>query len=145
MTPERFLNLIEIYGAEPNHWPREDRAEAETLARSGDATVAEALKRARELDGQLSDFFVQAADEDLVRRILASAPMPPWWRVSRRRRLWLSGAVLAGAGMSGIAAGAIGLSLLTPMAVVGTSLAGDGNESSVDTVFGEVRVNWGER
>ena len=146
MTPERFIDLIETYGAEPAHWPREWRVEAEALVQRGDPAIAEALKGALALDAELARYSVSPADTELVRRIVASGPSSRWWhRIGRRHRLWLSGAVLAGAGMSGVAAGAIGISLVAPLSSVAPSGIGSGEESGVDTAFGEVGVNWSER
>ena len=146
MTPERFVHLIETYGAEPARWPREWRGEAQALVRSGDPAIVQALKDALALDVELSRYLIDPADTGTVRRIVASAPSSPWWRRSSRGvRLWLSGALLAGAGMGGVAAGAIGISLIAPLPGVDASVPGGGEEPGVDTAFGEVGVNWSEK
>jgi hypothetical protein len=146
MTHQQLVDLLETYGADPDHWPRESRVEAEALVQHGDPAIAGALRQALALDVELSRYSVGPADAELARRIVASGPSSPWWqRIGRRHRLWISGAVLAGAGMGGVAAGAIGISLVAPLPGVATSVIGGGEESGVDTAFGEVGMNWSEQ
>ena len=102
MTPERFRRLTESYGAMPEHWPATERAEAKALLAQRDPAVLAALAEARSLDLVLSKHNVAAPESDLVRRILASAPLasprqkPAW----KRPQWWLSGAGLVGVGVA---------------------------------------------
>jgi hypothetical protein len=98
MTPERFRQLTEAYGALPDHWPQEERAAAQALLAQHDPQALAAIEEALQLDEYLESFAVPAPDTHLIRRIIASAPASTaprrassfWaWRASRRAR-WRS-------------------------------------------------------
>jgi hypothetical protein len=113
MTPERFRRLTEAYGASPERWPDAERDAARALLASGDPGVLAAFADAQALDSLLDGQTVAAPGDALVRRIIASAPVRslPFWR---RPRVWFSGVGFVGAGVAGVAAGALIVSLLTP-------------------------------
>ncbi|MGI4813265.1 MAG: hypothetical protein ACRYG5_05800 [Janthinobacterium lividum] len=131
MTPERFRQLIDAYGATPARWPAAERSDAEALLARGDTEALAALADARALDSYLSAHVVPDTERDLVRQILDAAPS----RAPRRRaaawkrpRWWLSGAGFVGVGAAGIAAGVMAISLTAP-------LAGSGHTVAPSTVF----------
>ncbi|MDF3835735.1 hypothetical protein P3W85_22700 [Cupriavidus basilensis] len=106
MTPERFRALIDIYGADPAHWPAGERSQGQAMAPLPEHRGA--LDAAAALDRLLAAHRVAAPDAALLRRIAASAPLAraprvPWW--------W-SGLGLAGAGLAGTVAGVLLMSAL---------------------------------
>ena len=74
MTPERFRRLTEAYGAMPEHWPAAERAEAKALLAQRDPAYWPRWPTAAR-STVLSRHSVAAPEPDLVRRILASAPV----------------------------------------------------------------------
>lgn len=107
MTPERLHALVDAYGVDAARWPAAERAAAQALA--AEAGAHNVLQAAAQLDDWLAGHRVAAAQADLQARILAAAPPP---RGSRRPwQAWLPSIGLAGAGMAGIAAGVLTVSL----------------------------------
>ena len=96
MTPERFRQLTEAYGALPDHWPQEERAAAQALLAQHDPQALAAIEEALQLDEYLESFAVPAPDTHLIRQIIASAPASTAPRRAssfwRQPRLWFSGA-----------------------------------------------------
>src|SRR5471032_2767839 len=83
MTPERFHQLADAYGAELRRWPSAERTGAQALLDSGNAQALATLHQARLLDRLLDSHQVPAASPALVRSIVASAtltPAPSFWR-----------------------------------------------------------------
>jgi hypothetical protein len=112
MTPERFKELTEAYGADPKRWPEAERAEAAAFMDAGGADAREAYAEAAALDRLLSRHRVAAATPGLAERIAASAPRVPVWR--QAHLLW-QGAGLAGVGLAGALAGALAVAMLPPL------------------------------
>jgi hypothetical protein len=140
MTPERFRQLIEAYGAAPRQWPEAERREAEAFLASGDPAV---LSDARELDLFLAAHEVAPAEPDLVRRIVMSAPHR---RASRR--WWLSGVGLVGAGAAGVAAGVLALTLTAPLSPPPAHADGSSvfDQTDAGTAFGSgPHSDWSEQ
>ncbi|MFJ3486091.1 hypothetical protein ACIPL1_22235 [Pseudomonas sp. NPDC090202] len=116
MTPERFVHLAEAYGADLRRWPAAERSGAQTLIARGDACVLDALHQARWLDSRLDSHQALLADPLLKTRIATSAlaePRPSWWS---RHAEWWSRLGFLGAGLAGIAAGMLVMSLQLPLA-----------------------------
>lgn len=86
MTPERFKQIVDAYGADPNNWPQDEREAAKASA---------------------------AADPDRCRGIIASAP-PGHRRLTFGRRLVWPGLGLAGVGLAGALTGALMVAVLLP-------------------------------
>jgi hypothetical protein len=102
MDRQRFLTIVEAYGAEPRRWPASERDAALALA-SADAEAAAALAEAQALEAVLDANVPPQPSAATRRRILEAAP--------RRRRSaldlgwWISGAGLAAAGVAGVVFG----------------------------------------
>ncbi|WP_417487768.1 hypothetical protein [Maricaulis sp.] len=82
MTEERFLQILEAYGADPAHWPADEREEAQRFARLSREQVAAAVSNEMVLDDLLDRLIEPVADTSLLeRRVLARMPrpsMPDW-------------------------------------------------------------------
>ena len=147
MTPERFRRLTEAYGAMPEHWPAAERAEAKALLAQRDPVVLAALADARSLDLVLSGHSVAATDSDLVRRILACAPLAParqepaW----KRPHWWLSGAGLVGVGVAGIAAGVLAISLTGSIYITPANPPSLFDQTGESTVFSSATADWSDQ
>ncbi|WP_158938099.1 hypothetical protein [Burkholderia sp. S171] len=147
MTPERFRRLTEAYGAMPEHWPAAERAEAKALLDQRDPAVLAALADARSLDLVLSRHSVAAPESDLVRRVLASAPMAPprpepaW----KRPNWWLSGAGLVGVGVAGIAAGVLAISLTGSFYNTSANPPSLFDQTGESTVFSSATADWSDQ
>ena len=153
MTPERFRQLTEAYGALPDHWPQEERAAAQALLAQHDPQALAAIEEALQLDEYLESFAVPAPDTHLIRRIIASAPAAAAPRRAssfwRQPRLWFSGAGLIGAGVAGIAAGAMAISLTGSPAGTATNTNANAlgmiDQSYGGTVFSSTPPDWSDQ
>ena len=147
MTPERFRRLTEAYGAMPEHWPAAERAEAQALLAQRDPAALAALADARSLDLVLSRHVVAAPESDLVRRVLASAPLaqprqePAW----KRPHWWLSGAGLVGVGVAGIAAGVLAISLTGSFYNTPANPPSLFDQTGESTVFSSATADWSDQ
>ncbi|WP_419736505.1 hypothetical protein [Pseudomonas sp. COR18] len=115
MTPERFAQLAEAYGADLRRWPATERAGAEVLLEQRDSSALAALDQARLLDNLLDSHQLPAPDPALIRRIRLLAGQnraPSFWQ---RYAGWLSPAGVVGVGVAGIAAGILVASLSLPL------------------------------
>ncbi|WP_246792950.1 hypothetical protein [Burkholderia perseverans] len=108
MTPERFRNIVEAYGADSRRWPDAERDAARAWAGAHPEAAGPLLAEAADLDGWLGAHHVAPAGHALVEHIVATAPAArrPW----TRGRLWWSGAAMAGVGALGVLAGALAMS-----------------------------------
>ncbi len=135
MTPQRFRTLIDAYGADPARWPEAERALAQALLDRADDETRAAWAAQRQLDAALSMLDAEAPDAALTRRIIACAPAPtrPPRRAWPPPRWWMAGGEFIGAGIAGLAAGALATALTAQPAGGdnGASLEADG----VGTVF----------
>jgi hypothetical protein len=113
MTPERFAELIETYGAEPRRWPEALRDTATAWMEAHPEETANALHAARRLDGVLDRYLVPGPDAKLTAAIIEAAP--PLRAAARRLRLWRQGAGFAALGFAGALAGALAIAVLMPM------------------------------
>ncbi|AKJ68008.1 hypothetical protein PATSB16_18970 [Pandoraea thiooxydans] len=104
MTPERFQTLVETYGADERHWPRDERVDAQRWAARHRAAADEMLAAAASLDDLLAAHRVAPPDSALMRRIVAGAPKR---MLIERAQIWWSSAIFAGAGVAGALAGAL--------------------------------------
>ena len=109
MTPERFRQIVEAYGAVPQRWPTRERASAEAFV-SKSAQARDVLAREADLDRLLDAYRVAPPDSALTGAIIASVPS------SRRssRTYLLKGLGIIGAGLAGVIAGAFLTMLYTP-------------------------------
>ncbi|MBK5417341.1 hypothetical protein [Pseudomonas sp. TH31] len=135
MTPERFTHLADAYGADLQRWPASERAGAQALLAEGTPELLEALSQARWLDGLLDSHRVAAPTPELIRRIVASAPAaapPSFWG---RHPGWLSRIGFVGAGLAGIAAGMLVVSLGLPLSSSSEALPSIFEQSDADIVM----------
>lgn len=115
MTPHRFAQIVDAYGANPRRWPDGERAAACAFVDAHPAAARARLEQAAALDAYLSADVVAPPSRSLQRRIAASANATggrPSARAGRGLRWWLPGAALAGAGLAGLVAGALAMSSL---------------------------------
>jgi len=134
MTPERFTHLADAYGADLQRWPATERAGAQALLAEGNPELVEALNEARWLDGLLDSHKVLAPTPELIRRIVAAAPVaaPSFWG---RHPGWLSRLGFVGAGLAGIAAGMLVVSLSLPLPSASETLPSIFEQSDADIVL----------
>lgn len=109
MTPERFRQIVEAYGAVSQRWPRGERAAAEAFAGQS-AQARDMLAREADLDRLLDAYRVAPPDSALTGAIIASVPSS---RGSSRTYL-LKGLGIVGAGLAGAIAGAFLMMIYTP-------------------------------
>ena len=76
MTPDRVLELIEMYGAETGAWPEAERGAATACLSATPDLFAVALEEARALDQMLLKEQLPEPGPALSEAILASAPKP---------------------------------------------------------------------
>jgi len=144
MNPERFLALLDAYGADMRRWPDAERAAARALAAQGSPELRQRMSEAALLDGWLDKHTVAAPDDALMRRVAAGAAAAgpasatsggAGWRL---RWLW-PGAGLAGIGLAGTLAGAF---------VVSVALRGanppDADWPDRSTAFSGLSADWSE-
>jgi hypothetical protein len=138
MTPERFQQIVEAYGAEPRRWPQQDRAAAQAWAQSHRAEADALLAQAAGVDAWLAADQVEPPDALLMKRVLDSAPVRQ--PTAPRRRLWWSGAAVAGVGLLGGVAGAFAVSFFV--------LTGTGQQahewSYLTSSFGGSSADWSD-
>lgn len=134
MTPERFHHLADAYGADLRRWPAAERASAQALLAEGNVEALDALNQARWLDGLLDSHRVAAPTPEFFRRIVASAPLaaPSFWG---RHPGWLSRIGFVGAGLAGIAAGMLVVSLSLPLPSASEALPSIFEQSDADIVM----------
>jgi anti-sigma factor RsiW len=133
VTPERFRELTEIYGAEPQRWPAAEREAALAYMRDQAADADAVLADAATLDGMLSSYTVVHPDAVLRERVIASAPKTRNWSWRPAGLLWRS-AGLAGLGLAGALAGALVIGVVMPL-----DRPGDDDDSAyVVTAFDEL-------
>lgn len=121
MTPDRFADLAQAWGARIARWPAAERDAAEQLLRRTPMLQA-VLDRESALDHALDAHWVPAPDRALAAAVEASAPRP---NPARVRRPWLAwwpsagwfGAGVAGLSLAGVAAGAVAGALLVSAAL----------------------------
>jgi hypothetical protein len=137
MTPERFRQIVEAYGADSRRWPLQERAAAQAWAQSHRTQAGLALDEAAGIDAWLAADKVDPPGASLQQRIVDRAPLRPADR-SGRRRLWWSGAAVAGVGLLGGVAGAFAVSFF-----VMTENAPPLHESSyLTSSFGGTSADW---
>lgn len=107
MTPERFHQIVEAYGADPRRWPSQERSAAQAWAQLHRAQADALLAGAADLDAWLAADKVDPPGLALQQRVIGAAPVRP---PATRRRLWWSGAAVAGVGLLGGVAGAFAVS-----------------------------------
>jgi hypothetical protein len=112
MTPERFAELVEIYGAEPRRWPQGHRLAAIAFTEDHPGETANILDAARRLDKALDRYAVPGPSAKLSRTIMESAPSIR--AAARRVRLWKQGASFAAVGLAGALIGALAIAVLVP-------------------------------
>jgi hypothetical protein len=141
MTPERFQQIVEAYGAEPRRWPQPERAAAQAWARAHRAEADALLTQAAGVDAWLAADKVEPPGAALLERVLDGAPVRQ--PVAPRRRLWWSGAAVAGVGLLGGVAGAFAVSFFVR---AGTSAQSpQAHESSyLTSSFGGSSADWSD-
>jgi hypothetical protein len=145
MTPERFHTLVAAYGADPRRWPSHEREDALAWARRHRTEAETVLEEALELDAWLAHDKIAPPTRALFERVVASAPSPARApvRSSRRRQFWWSGAAFAGAGIAGVLAGA----LIMSMVLIGSappSSSSSYESTYLGTGFGGSATDWSD-
>jgi hypothetical protein len=82
MTHDRFMQILEAYGADPQRWPADERDAASSFAKLHPELITSALKLEHELDTLLGAADVEPGDL-LQARIMRHFPVPAasWsWR-----------------------------------------------------------------
>lgn len=126
MTAERFLALVEAWGANPRRWPAAERADAEAFAAAHPAQARAALAEADAIDALLQASPTPAPSMALRDRVLASAAAAGL-QAPRTGRRWFDrlglalGAGWAAAACAGVAAGVM----------LGTHLTADAEADAV--------------
>lgn len=147
MTPERFRQITEAYGALPGHWPEAERAEAHALLSNRDPEALAALDRALQLDDCLDAFAVAAPDTHLIHRVMASAPEAKAPRPKRsfwqQPRVWMSGGLI-GAGAAGVVMGGLLASVLSFTTPAGPT-PGALDQADAGTVFSADALDWSDQ
>lgn len=96
MNRERFVQLLDAYGADFRRWPAETRTSAAAYA-AQDAEAAALMAEARQLDAMLDAGSVGSAPSgDLVARILAQAPRTQTAAFDRRAMFALAACAVFG-------------------------------------------------
>ena len=143
MTPERLRTLLDTYGADARRWPTPERQSALELLSGAPLQWQRAVHEADLLDGWLDSDVVEAPDEALMERVLASRaagrsrprPQDRW----RRLRGWWTGAGLIGVGLAGTVAGATAVTIALRVAPQG---AAEGLDRA--TAFSAVPADWSD-
>ncbi|WP_292114281.1 hypothetical protein [Brevundimonas sp.] len=110
MTAERFLALVEAWGADPRRWPTDERSAAEAFAAAHPGQARAALAEAESIDALLQASGSPAPSLALRDRVLASAASAGL-QARRAGRRWMDrlglalGAGWAAAACAGVAAG----------------------------------------
>ncbi|TAN18325.1 MAG: hypothetical protein EPN45_01285 [Rhizobiaceae bacterium] len=115
MTPERFSELAEIYGAELRRWPEDRREAAAAYSEAYPEEAERTLAAARRLDEALDGYAVTGPGAKLTMAIVEATPS--FRTAARRMQLWWQGAGFAALGLAGALAGALAIALLMPMTV----------------------------
>lgn len=142
MTPERFQQIVEAYGADPRRWPREERETAQAWAARHRPQADALLADAASIDTWLAADKVDAPGAALQQRIFAGAPgrrpaaLP-------KRRLWWSGAAVAGIGLLGGVAGALAVSFFVVSGSV-QDLHDSSYLTSMTSSFGGTSADWSD-
>lgn len=141
MTPERFQQIVEAYGAEPRRWPQPERAAAQAWAQSHRAEADALLAQAASVDAWLAADKVEPPGAALLERVLDSAPVRQ--PVAPRRRLWWSGAAVAGVGLLGGVAGALAVSFFV-LTETGVQAPLAHESSYLTSSFGGSSADWSD-
>lgn len=149
MTPERFYELLDAYGADFRRWPETERAPARALVAQGSPELRRQLAEAVLLDGLLDSHTVAVPEMQLIEQIVADTSVSkagagPGQTVAggrrwQRRWLW-PGASLAGIGLAGTLAGAFVVS--AALRITAPPRVADWPERS--TAFSELSADWSE-
>jgi hypothetical protein len=139
VTPDRFRELTEIYGAEPRRWPAAERQAALAYMRDHAGDAEAALSEASTLDDLLGDYGAIPAGAVLREQIIASAPRGAR-SPARRMPVWWQAAGFAGLGLAGALAGALAISVVMPIDQHGD----DGDGGYVITAFDEFSSQSGQ-
>ncbi len=116
MTPDRFRELIDAYGAEPGRWPANERAAALAFA-NADVRARAMLGEAKGLDTLISGMQIKPPVIDTARIVAAAARLAQepdtsnvvafasMRRLTRPVMVWARGAALAAATVCGFIIG----------------------------------------
>ena len=75
MTENRLRDIIAAYGHQPQHWPADERRDAEALLAARPAAFRDALDEAAALDAQLDQLPAVDLPDGLISKVLDAAPM----------------------------------------------------------------------
>jgi len=147
MTPERLLDLIACYGAEPGGWPEDERDAAHALLGAEPDLFAGAISEALALDAILMDERTPEPSLALAEKILTAAPSATTKTATKSSRGWLSTLLPGGLrGPIGAVTGSLVIGLASGYAYAATSAtpyAYEDMDSAYDAVFdGSVEDMW---
>lgn len=114
MTPDRFLTLVAVYGADRRRWPEAERAAAEAFMAAQAELARPALAEADDIDALLHASAAPRVSMALRHKVIAAAATG-----RRAGKLWIDrlllvfGAGWAAAACAGVAAGVMLTSHLT--------------------------------
>lgn len=116
MTHERFMQILECYGADPQRWPASERVNAMAFAAHNPETVDAAMALEAELDAMLGGSEMAPSDllqQKILRQLptLTPAPTPAPTMVWG----WRAPAAVAAAVMIAVALGFASGAVTTPM------------------------------
>ena len=77
MTKERFLEILDAYGADSRRWPEAERSDALRFAAIGEADILDAVAQARSLDDMLDGAAVPTLSTQAMARLRADARPSP--------------------------------------------------------------------
>jgi hypothetical protein len=140
MTPERFHQIVEAYGADPHRWPSQERAAAQAWVQLHRVEADAVLSEAANLDAWLAADKVDPPGAALQQRILGAAPVRQ--PAAARRRLWWSGAAVAGVGLLGGVAGAFAMSFFVLTETVPPIHESSYESSYLTSSFGGTSADW---
>lgn len=110
MTHERFMQILECYGADPQRWPASERANAMAFAEQNPDMVEAAIALESELDAMLGASEIAPSDllqQKILRQLPTPVPTVVWG--------WRAPAAAAAALMIGVALGFASGAVTTPM------------------------------
>lgn len=116
MTPDRFRELLDAYGAEPARWPENEREAALAFA-NADASAGAMLDETKRLDALIAGMQIKPPVIDTARIVAAATRLAQEpdtsnvvafaakRRVARPVMMWARGAALAAATVCGFVIG----------------------------------------
>lgn len=140
MDAQRFEDMVEAFGANPDRWPVSERAQALAFERANPEQALEIRNRAAALDSVLETARVAAPSDALAARILAAGVAetrfaPRWAQIAAVLAL----SVGLGLGWGGASLEGTGNGYSAAYAAAFSGLTDDGYDDLADWIQDEVR------